>query len=200
MKVPRYSILAIAAFLYSAPQSFSEDLVALTKSPADNDTTFWQLDLTGKADDLVINHVTVNRGCQSQESVPMPISVPFGKSGTFAHYPCDPIEVTIGTNLGDQTFSWDAFTQGGMSIQKFNHLDGTWYFAITNRTDNLKINSVLVNRGNCPGVTKLQTLETPKKDGSLLFGQRYLATTFQCHPLEVTVVTDDGPQTFNWDN
>ncbi|WP_104823107.1 hypothetical protein [Rhizobium sp. NXC24] len=198
MKIP-LSALVVAVLLCSAPQSYSEDLVTLTKSPADNDTTFWQLDLTGKVDDLVINQVTVNRGCRSQESIPMPINVPFGKSGTFAHYPCDPIEVTIDTNHGEETFSWDAFTQGGISIQKFNHLDGTWFFAITNRTASLKINSVVVNRGNCPGVTKLQTFETPESNGSLAFGQRYLATTFLCNPIEVTVITDAGTQTFNWD-
>ncbi|MGY5811904.1 hypothetical protein ACXHXG_29900 [Rhizobium sp. LEGMi198b] len=186
------------ALLTIAPAASDEpDLVTIDKRPMDRQNLLWELDLTIRTDGLVINSVDVNRGyCPSQEKIPMPVSVSFGQTGAFAHYMCDPIEVQVNTNKGAQTFTWDAYTQGGMSVAK--NQDGSWFVTITNRLNSLKIKDVVFNRGNCPGASPIGTFEKRDPNGSLSFGQRAIYM-MGCNPIQVDVTTNLGTETFTFD-
>ncbi|OVZ94936.1 hypothetical protein CBW54_00535 [Yersinia kristensenii] len=74
------------------------------------------VNITGMADGIIVNNVTVNRGqCRSSLANPKkPYNLPFGATQSYnymifngmsnGYYNCDVIEIVVSTNQGDFTF------------------------------------------------------------------------------------------------
>ena len=109
------------------------------------------------------------------------------------NYMCDPIEVTVITDHGNQTVTWSEFIQDGVSVSKEPlHYPYSFHLAVTSHEDNLAVKNVVVNRGNC------HFSDGEHLPQALKFGDRYVRLVF-CNPLEVQIATDQGQATFTWD-
>ncbi len=76
-----------------------------------------------------------------------------------------------------------------------------WRYTITSLDDNITLQSLVLNRGNCV----ISTNDRGKDmNARLKFGQSYTFTSpsnssyTQCKPLELIVNTDKGGYTFTW--
>lgn len=76
-----------------------------------------------------------------------------------------------------------------------------WRYTITSMDNNITLQSLELNRGNC----KISTNDRGKNTNVRLgFGQSYTFTSptnssyTDCRPLELIVNTDKGPYTFTW--
>jgi len=155
--------------------------------------SMWQLNFVNHAFGIVINNLIVNRGCKSQESQSFPLNLKFGDSGLLAHYLCEPIQVEIDTNLGNQIYVWDALTQDGVSARRSFGPAG-WMVEVTGRVSKVVVKDVAINQGSCRA-TPIRAYEKAYDDGVLLFGQR-VRVMASCAPTKIAVTTDEGVATF----
>lgn len=194
-------LCSLALLISIIPMSaFSEDMVSIDKKVEGNPAYVWELDMTVRSEDLVINSIVVNRGeCQPQEQLQFPVTVNFGQTGSIAHYLCDPIEVRVDTNKGIQSLTWDDVTQAGVSVTKTIAGQAVTFVTVTSRLNSLKIDDVSINRGQC-GADSTSVVSRPhNKDGTMHFGDRYVMLA-SCNPIEVSVTTDSGTGLFSFNN
>lgn len=76
-----------------------------------------------------------------------------------------------------------------------------WQLTLTSLENDITVQSITLNRGNCLISMSGRGQNVNKRLG---YGQTFSFTTpsnssfTQCRPLELTVQTDKGPYTFNW--
>ncbi|WP_185922698.1 hypothetical protein [Hafnia paralvei] len=76
-----------------------------------------------------------------------------------------------------------------------------WQLTLTSQENDITVQSITLNRGNCLISMSGRGQNVNKRLG---YGQTFSFTTpsnssfTQCRPLELTVQTDKGPYTFNW--
>ncbi|MGZ9718746.1 hypothetical protein [Rhizobium miluonense] len=198
------------AFSVLAFPALADDTFIVDKQPQGGDIRFWDVRIVSKIDNLRIDHVDVNRGCQHGGGVPLPVSLKFGESIFAGTYYCDPIEVVLDTPAGAQTAEFEPSGSSGLIAQKYNLpsalmlangvADDNWSVVITSLNDSVTIKSVTVNRGNCRYTARLTMPELPNNESTLTYGERFAVGSFECNPLSVTVDTDKGLSEFSWDH
>jgi hypothetical protein len=197
----RLGFAVAAAFVLSAFSAFADDgssLIAVRKEPIDPVLAIWKLEITSKADKLEITKLTINRGCNIDRYVRLPIILKYGQTYSLDAIPCNPIEVSIETPDGTHTMTWFVGVTDKLSVQKYLIQGIYWATFVTSLVDNITIRSVNINRGNCPNIFRLDLPDTPKNLWNLKFGQRVMVDSQQCKPLAVDVKTDQGDMNFDF--
>lgn len=157
----------------------------------------YEIELFNRGDNIRIETVEVNRGCDTPFQFREPRTVKFGERVNLGAVRCDPIEVTMTTDLGNQIFQWDDFMDAGVSVSIQADMLPLWKVYVTSRADHLNIKDVTINRGNCQFVKSIADHTSVAKNGLMRFGGRqlYLAN---CEPIEVEVTTNEGVGTFSF--
>lgn len=155
----------------------------------------YEIELVNRGDNIRIETVEVNRGCDTPAQFREPRTVKFGERVNLGMVRCDPIEVTMTTDLGNQLFQWDAFTDAGVSVSIEAYMLPLWKVYVTNRKDYLEIKKVTINRGNCQRNTSVADYTSIAKNGLMNFGGRLLFVA-NCEPIEIEVTTSEGVGTF----
>jgi hypothetical protein len=181
------------------------DFAAVTKAP-NVDGSWWVVYITFKDNNINLRNIVINRGsCRyfdsSDRQPQMPANFAFGNVLQLTAH-CDPLEILLQSSLGDDTFYFDKYgdVEGGISVS-VQRTYGFPMIIISSHVDNISIYNVTVNRGNCDAQRRPFTgyMEpTTKNTNTLLFGQRqWFAVDFKCDPLEVTITTNLGTETFS---
>jgi hypothetical protein len=107
------------------------------------------------------------------------------------------LSLSIGQVLAEGTISSAKHYATGAN----NNGVASWLVDFTVRVDKLTIQRTVVNRGNCDSYAAdyMAARATSNLPVTLSFGQAYRLETKECNPIEVTITTNQGEQTFTWD-
>lgn len=182
------------------------DFAAVTKAPL-WDGRLWHVYITFKSNNVTLRNIVINRGsCRyfdpSHRQPQMPANFAFGNVLELTA-DCDPLEMLLQSSLGDDTFSFHTYgdVEGGISVS-VQRTHGFPMIIISSHVDNITIYNVTVNRGNCDAKRPFGWTDylepTTKNTNKLLFGQgQVYAVDFKCDPIEVTITTNLGTETFS---
>jgi len=95
--------IVIASLFALMVSGCGEDLVTVQKSVDEN--AHW-IHVTSKVQSLVVNDFIINRGSPCGLHDHKPVALTFGQEYTIVAL-CNPIEVTLKTDKGDVTFTWN---------------------------------------------------------------------------------------------
>jgi len=116
--IKRLATLVVLWFVSCGPV-FADDIITASKhyaTGAENGGAHsWIVDITSKVDNLIIQIIVVNRGgCDTASvqfmenmSAKVPITLKFGQIYEIQTRDCNPIEVTVTTDLGTETVTWN---------------------------------------------------------------------------------------------
>jgi hypothetical protein len=188
--------IAVAALLCLVALAHAGEPVGFQVNEIDPQS--WALVVTGNADDLELDAITVNRGnCTPQVPVHMPQQLGNGERRIWGYFFCNPIEIVAQTNRGMTTVTEDDRVRAGVSAERELITPGYWQIAVTAHESSISISDFEINEGACKGTVLKSYDHAVEHQAQLLFGQRFLLGV-GCLPTDVTIKTDLGSGNFSW--